>query len=173
MVSPASRRGAAQPPHPFSALSDGVFKSTDGAVSWQTVDFPGLPVFDPATPTTLYAVAGGVFKSTDAGGSWRALSTGLTNAEVSALAIDPKTPTRLYAGTSGGLFAIDQVSACVGDCNDASTVTIDELLTMVNIALGTAAVSDCLAGDGNQDGAITVEEILTAVNNALNGCGGT
>jgi len=43
---------------------------------------------------------------------------------------------------------------------------------MVNIALGNAAVSDCLAGDGNQDGAITVDEILKAVNSALNGCGG-
>jgi hypothetical protein len=68
------------------------------------------------------------------------------------------------------MFAIDQVSACVGDCNDTSTVTIDEIITLVNIALGTAAVSECRAGDGNQDGAITVDEILTAVNVALTGC---
>jgi hypothetical protein len=49
-------------------------------------------------------------------------------------------------------------------------VTIDELLTMVNIALDTAALSDCEPGDANQDGEITVNEILVAVNNALNGC---
>ena len=41
---------------------------------------------------------------------------------------------------------------------------------MVNIALGNANVSTCLAGDANHDGQITVDEILTAVNNALNGC---
>jgi hypothetical protein len=60
---------------------------------------------------------------------------------------------------------------CAGDCGRDGEVTIDELLTLVNIALGTTAVSECLAGDGNQDGAITVDEILTAVNRALNGCG--
>jgi hypothetical protein len=50
-------------------------------------------------------------------------------------------------------------------------VTIDELLTLVNIALGNAPASDCTLGDDNHDGHITVDEILTAVNNALNGCG--
>jgi hypothetical protein len=50
-------------------------------------------------------------------------------------------------------------------------VTINELLTMVNIALGNASLSDCEPGDGNQDGAITINEILIAVNNALGGCG--
>ena len=59
---------------------------------------------------------------------------------------------------------------CVGDCNGNGTVTVDEILTMVNIALGNARVDDCLAGDVNDDGQITVDEILTAVNNALNGC---
>ncbi|HEX7410100.1 MAG TPA: hypothetical protein VF515_20970, partial [Candidatus Binatia bacterium] len=59
---------------------------------------------------------------------------------------------------------------CIGDCDGKGTVTVDEILTMVNIALGNTAVSACLAGDGNCDGSITVDEILTAVNAALNGC---
>jgi hypothetical protein len=59
---------------------------------------------------------------------------------------------------------------CVGDCNTDLQVTVDELLTMVNIALGNADVSACSAGDANHDGQITIDEILTAVNNALNGC---
>jgi hypothetical protein len=62
--------------------------------------------------------------------------------------------------------------ACVGDCKGDGQVTVDELLTMVNIALGNTAVTTCEAGDTNNDGHITVDEILTAVNNALNGCGG-
>jgi hypothetical protein len=49
-------------------------------------------------------------------------------------------------------------------------VTVDEILTMVNIALGNAVVSTCTVGDANDDQQITVDEILTAVDAALNGC---
>jgi hypothetical protein len=59
---------------------------------------------------------------------------------------------------------------CTGDCNGDGAVTVDEILTMVNIALGNADVGDCLAADVNGNGQITIDEILTAVNNALNGC---
>jgi Carboxypeptidase regulatory-like domain len=61
---------------------------------------------------------------------------------------------------------------CVGDCNGNGQVTVDEILTMVNIALGNTPVTTCEAGDANHDGQITVDEILTAVNHALNGCSG-
>ena len=60
--------------------------------------------------------------------------------------------------------------SCVGDCNCNGGVTVDEILTMVNIALGNTPVTMCEAGDANHDLQITVDEILTAVNNALNGC---
>jgi hypothetical protein len=64
-------------------------------------------------------------------------------------------------------------SGCVGDCDSGGTVTVDEILTMVNTALSNGDVSVCSAGDANQDGSITIDEILTAVNNALTGtCGG-
>ncbi|MFQ5665090.1 MAG: hypothetical protein ACE5I7_01535 [Candidatus Binatia bacterium] len=61
-------------------------------------------------------------------------------------------------------------AACVGDCNADAQVTVNELIMMVNIALGNADVSTCTPGDANGDGGITVNEIVTAVNNALNGC---
>jgi photosystem II stability/assembly factor-like uncharacterized protein len=164
---------------PAGESGGGVAKSTDGGSTWMGVNtgLTDLDVYalaiDPVTPTTVYSgtSGGGVFKSTDGGNSWSAFSAGLSNLDVPALAIDPITPSRLYAGTAGGgVFAIDQVSSCVGDCTGNRQVSVDELLTMVNIALGTAMVSGCLAGDGNQDGAVTVDEILTAVNNSLNGC---
>jgi hypothetical protein len=60
--------------------------------------------------------------------------------------------------------------ACVGDCDSLGGVSIDDILTMVNIALGNALISACDAGDANGDSQITVDEILAAVNNALNGC---
>ncbi len=59
---------------------------------------------------------------------------------------------------------------CVGACNQSVAVTVDALVTMVNIALGDAPLSVCLQGDANHDGSITVDEILTALDNALNGC---
>jgi hypothetical protein len=62
------------------------------------------------------------------------------------------------------------VMACVGDCTNDGHVTVDDILTMVNITLGNADVSSCEAGDANHDGQITVDEILAAVDNVLNGC---
>ena len=61
--------------------------------------------------------------------------------------------------------------SCVGDCDDNGTVAIDDLLIMVNIALGTADIGTCSAGDADADGHITIDEILIAVNNALTDCG--
>ncbi len=63
-------------------------------------------------------------------------------------------------------------SPCVGDCGSDGQVTVDEILTLVNIALGNAEMSDCESSDDNDDSQITVDEILMAVNNALNGCSG-
>ncbi|MFQ5668032.1 MAG: hypothetical protein ACE5I7_16580 [Candidatus Binatia bacterium] len=60
--------------------------------------------------------------------------------------------------------------SCVGDCDDSGAVTIDEVVTMINIALGTAPPAACTAGDANGNGDITVDEILAGVNNVLNGC---
>jgi hypothetical protein len=60
--------------------------------------------------------------------------------------------------------------SCVGDCNDDGEVTVDELVRMVNIALGSQVIGECLAGDANRDGEITIDEIISGVNSALNGC---
>jgi predicted acyl esterase len=61
-------------------------------------------------------------------------------------------------------------ATCVGDCDGNGTVTVDELVVMVNIALGTAPVASCANGDANADGAITIDEIIAAVDSAQNGC---
>jgi hypothetical protein len=63
-------------------------------------------------------------------------------------------------------------ASCAGDCNDDGQVTVDEILTTVDIALGNTLPSECEPGDANHDGQITINEILTAVDNALNGCPG-
>ena len=61
-------------------------------------------------------------------------------------------------------------TACVGDCNDSKDVTVNEIVKLIDIALGNSPASDCAAGDSNHDNQITVDEIIKAVNNALSGC---
>jgi hypothetical protein len=46
-------------------------------------------------------------------------------------------------------------------------VTVDEVIVLVNIALGEQPLSACAAG---HEGTVTVAEIITAVNHALSGC---
>jgi hypothetical protein len=79
----------------------------------------------------------------------------------------------LLAPPTNALFASvadSGTQSCVGDCGEDRQITVDEILNMVNIALGNSDVSDCNNGDNNDDSQITVDEILTAVNFALNGC---
>ena len=68
--------------------------------------------------------------------------------------------------------ALGQVPAsCAGDCGNDGHVTVDEVLTLVNIALGNAQPSAC--PHGVPSGAeVNVALILQAVNAALDGCGG-
>ncbi|MGH9840431.1 MAG: SBBP repeat-containing protein, partial [Blastocatellia bacterium] len=105
----------------LAGTSMGLFRSTDGGNRWSAVT-NGIPardfgffaqssiVFDPATPSTVYAAFGsgigagggaGIFKSTDSGASWTPASNGVTNNAVIALAIEPLNPGTLYAGTAG------------------------------------------------------------------------
>ncbi len=63
---------------------------------------------------------------------------------------------------------------CIGDCNGDGQVTVDEIVTSVNVALSgsttTCPAFDCCPGcDGGQGGTL-VDCLITTVNNALNGC---
>jgi photosystem II stability/assembly factor-like uncharacterized protein len=96
----------------YAVASARIFTSTDGGGHWAAVNTTDLPevyslAIDALAPTTLYArtfsvtpyegtVFGtGVFKSTDGGLHWVAVNTGLTDLNVSSLAIDPVAPTTL------------------------------------------------------------------------------
>lgn len=83
----------------------GVFKSTDGGVSWVPSGLSGQSVgmllLDSKAPATIYAGTGSsIFKSSNGGASWREIGS-----QLGTLAIDPVTTTTLYAGSYvGGLF---------------------------------------------------------------------
>lgn len=59
---------------------------------------------------------------------------------------------------------------CVGDCDESNAVTIAELIIGVNIALGSAAGTECRLFDADGDREVRVNELVTAVAAALNGC---
>jgi pimeloyl-ACP methyl ester carboxylesterase len=61
---------------------------------------------------------------------------------------------------------------CAGDCDCSHSVSISELLILVNIALGNT-VTSCIAGDANGDGNIGIGDLVIAVSKSLNGCGAT
>lgn len=54
-----------------------------------------------------------------------------------------------------------------GDCDGNGVVTISELVTGVNIALGRRPLEECPAFDTNGDGRVGIEELVQAVNAAL------
>ena len=83
-------------------------------------------------------------------------------AQMAAVNLAPAGPTPTPTATP---------TLCSGDCLGDGPVTVDEIITMVNIALSVAPISDCTAGDTSPDGAITVDEIILAVNAVLGGCG--
>jgi hypothetical protein len=60
--------------------------------------------------------------------------------------------------------------SCPGDCEATGTVTVDEIVIAVNIALGSAAAEQCPPADLDSGGTVTVDELLSAINSALSGC---
>lgn len=60
--------------------------------------------------------------------------------------------------------------ACDGDCDSNGAVTIEELVTMIGMALADAAPQACAGADGDRDGAISVADVVLAVNAVLRGC---
>jgi hypothetical protein len=75
------------------------------------------------------------------------------------------------AHAAGAAVTLVPPPACVGDCGGTGSVSVVDILTMVNVALGDLPLAGCQGGDANGDGQVTVDEILSAVSNALSGCG--
>jgi len=59
---------------------------------------------------------------------------------------------------------------CPGDCDDDGEVTVAELVRGVRIALGLAALQDCVSLDQDLSGTASVAELVLAVASALIGC---
>jgi hypothetical protein len=71
------------------------------------------------------------------------------------------TPTATRTGGS---------SVCAGDCDLDGAVAVNELVTSVNIVLGSQPLTTCPALDPGGTGAVGISALIAAVNSALNGC---
>lgn len=59
---------------------------------------------------------------------------------------------------------------CPGDCDGDGAVTVAEVVTVVNVALGELPLAACPAADVTGDGTVGIGEIVAAVQAALSGC---
>jgi hypothetical protein len=80
------------------------------------------------------------------------------------------TPSSTRTPTTTPTPTASPTPGCAGDCDASAEVTVNEIVTLVNVALGTGVLANCQAGDTNGDQQITINEIVAAVNNALLGC---
>jgi photosystem II stability/assembly factor-like uncharacterized protein len=157
-----------------------VLSSTDGGETWDCVGgaMPGCKngcrvralAVDDAQPATLYAATdNGVYAHTRGGSGWRALDDGLDGRPVDCISVDPSDPSIVYAGTSDGVFTLQQ-AICGGDCDGNGAVAIDELVTIVAVAMGGQPITACAAADMANDGRMGIGDIVGAVEHALRGC---
>jgi len=63
--------------------------------------------------------------------------------------------------------------ACAADCSGDGTVTIDELVLAVRIALDELGASACPAADRDGNGTVGIDDLVAAVAAALDGCAAT
>ena len=80
------------------------------------------------------------------------------------------TPTDTPTPTPSPTKTPPPTPVCGGDCSGDGKVTVNEIIAMVSVALGSTPISTCSAGDADGSGKITVNEIVAAVNYALAGC---
>ena len=156
---------------------DPVIQPGGGAVCWETFDCVAWGSFSassplPHAPGTPFNAPNGLMLDM---AMHRNLSSG---GAVTDFAFAPPAPKN-NAGQTGTVptpsatatpTPVPTAAPCAGDCNGDDEVTVNEILSLVNVALGNASVATCEVGDINGDGEITVNEILAAVNNALTGC---
>ena len=121
--------------------------------TWTAPDVPGT--------STLFGAGNSVNLNGQPTGD-RANTTTLSIEVVEATSPTP-TPTATPPVSPGP-------AGCPGDCDGNGMVTVNELVTSVNIALGSLPLSACPVLDVNGDGTVEIDELVAAVNDALNGC---
>lgn len=93
--------------------STGLFRTTNGADTWEKVAFPPTKVYGLSVDSTngdrifasgIYEGTGKIYRSLDAGANWREIYTEPgAEAVITALTLDTTNPNVVYASTSAGV----------------------------------------------------------------------
>ena len=108
----------------------GLFRSSDGGLSWQPTSLIGGDFVDlmaiPDRPGTFYAASlfRGVYVSRDSGETWDPVRTGLGSAVIHGIADDPLDPDTIAAATASGLWTRTDAGV--------SCVTAEEVLCLAD-----------------------------------------
>jgi uncharacterized repeat protein (TIGR01451 family) len=128
-------------------------------------DFPTVNALPSSAP------GGGAFKSTDTAATWTAIpaASGLTDRNISALAVDPKNSTNVYAGTiNGGIFkSTDGGTTWVAMNSGLGPVSIRALVIDPTIAAGLPATLYVGAGLNGAFKSVDGAASWTAINSGL------
>jgi CSLREA domain-containing protein len=143
--------------------------STATSTESPATESPGTTATVTPTATTTSLITPSVTSTATATDTATATATVVTAETPTVTASLTTTPTATPS-PSETPSASPTPTPCAGDCDDSGDVSVAEVITMANIALGTALPSTCLPGDLNGDAQITIDEILAAVGNSLAGC---
>lgn len=151
----------------------GLYRSVDGGRHWtpvlqQPIDAVAIePLHQNRLVTTGWRH---IYRSDDGGESWYPFTAGLERPNVNSLAFAPGPPNLVLAGTWDGIYAVEPVEPCRGDCGGDGRVTVDDVVGAVAIGLGEADRGSCAVADRNADGRVDIAEIIAAVADAMTGC---
>ncbi len=97
----------------LGTMESGLFKTTNGAETWQKLEYPPIKVYglavDPIATDRVYATGvyegiGKIYRSDDGGQKWQEIYTEpVADTVITALALSPDNPGTLVAGTSVGV----------------------------------------------------------------------
>jgi photosystem II stability/assembly factor-like uncharacterized protein len=174
---------AADPFQLYVAGPQAVYASGDRGASWYRTGFPETSpgviklAADPIWPGTVYATSNGrVLRSDDRGDTWQVLVTATDYRGASQLVAVGEPHTLLMPTYNQGILAYGPLPApnpqppCGGDCNGDRAISIAELVTSVNIALGFDSPSLCPSADSDDNDDVSIAELISAVAAALSGC---
>lgn len=98
----------------FAGTLEGVFRSSDGGVTWALISPPGSKeiheveslAIDPKDPKVIYAGTWHLpWKTTDGGKSWRNIKDGvIDDSDVFSIIINPVRPQTIYVSACSGIY---------------------------------------------------------------------
>lgn len=134
----------------------------------------------PATPTSIVSATPTITATIASTYTVTVTVTGTVTA--TEIPTTPLTPTAIPSASATGASSptpivtqspsptASPLIACIGDCNGDRTVTVNELVLGIGIALRGEGATRCTALDSNTDGAVTIDELIRAVGALLAGC---